>query len=250
MTVAWAHWLCLLGVASWGEALLPVDVFSLLGFVDLPLRALTWLQTQASSPSLPIPVVEKETFLSPETLANFSHWLQSPDKGGDRLASLRQSRCIFRAGPVSTPSKPGWLKVKEREVPGGKKNQYYWSKRGVWGSTCVMKRWTIYIVYSSEAGSFLGYCGLGLWEGVAGFRPRALPRGASWDWPTWDMWSSLRNNGSVSVWQEGTRQLYVLQSYNTWDPKQLLIFAINCSSGSETGTLFWGSVEATRIRVN
>lgn len=149
---------------------------SLFGFVNSPLGLSHGCRSRLHTHSLPIPVVEKETFLPPETLAKFSHWLQSPDKGGERLASLRQSRCILRAGPVPTPSRPGRLKVEEREST-WEKAESYWSKRGMWGATCVMERWTISIVYSSEVGSFLGYWGLGLWEGVAGFRPHALPRG-------------------------------------------------------------------------
>lgn len=191
-------------------------------------------------------MVEKETFLSPETLADFSHWLQSPDwsKGGDRLASLRQSRCIFRARPLSTPSKPGWLKVEERELPGKNKSPMVQSEgcgeQLVWGRGAQS-------VYNSEAGFFLGCCGLGLWEGVAGFSPSTLPRELPEPGPPGTCDPVLEK---MAVWQEETRQLSVLQSYSIWNPKQLLIFAINCSSGSETGKLFWGSVEATRIGAN
>lgn len=110
-----AHWLCFLWIGS---------ISGFVNFNPAPLSFKT-VESQASHPysandsgrewNLSFPQNSPETSQLLLTLPLIPSW----SKGRDRMTGLRQSRCIFRAELVSTPSKPRWLEVEERELPKG-----------------------------------------------------------------------------------------------------------------------------------
>lgn len=139
-----AHWLWFLWIGS------------ISGFVNFNLALLSFkvAESQASLPysanysdrewNLSFPQNSPETSQLLLKLTLISNW----SKARDRMTGLRQSRCIFRVGLLSTPSKPCWLEVEDREVPKGIRVLLLKARGWVeqllwwWGNLCSLQLWS------------------------------------------------------------------------------------------------------------